>query len=208
MGLFSKDKTDRFYEFFSQHAALTHRAGEALLDLVNNFDNLEVRVKAIDDLEHEGDRITHEVMDRMDRTFTTPFDREDIHSLAMQLDDILDNIHEVADKLLLYKASAPRKGFILLSEELVRALAEIVRAIESLPGIKNPRRLLDHCIEINRIENEADAQFHRCIGKLFETEKDPIELIKWKVLYEDLEATMDLCEDVAVTLERIVVKNN
>ena len=133
-----------------------------------------------------------------------PIDREDIYALSSKLDDVLDLIESIARRMILFKIKQANKPATQLTQILTRSTAEIVTAVAQL---QNGMSVMEHCIEINRLEDEADHVYHEALGELFETETDSINLIKWKELYETLEASLDKCEDVANVIESIIVKN-
>jgi len=204
MRLFPKEID--FFEIFEQAAMNMINGAGALVELFEHFDDLENRVKKIHGFEHEGDLLTHETMRRLNKTFLTPIDREDIHALAARLDDVLDLIWAAADRFLLYKVKKKADGVVELSQYLQDLAKAIHRAIKELKS-KRYSFVQDLCIEINRLENEADRVFREAVGKLFESEKDPIEVIKWKEILEHMENATDRCEDVANILEGIVLKH-
>jgi predicted phosphate transport protein (TIGR00153 family) len=197
-------KEEKFFEMFIE-VAENIREGAILLEkmLAENavFWDLAESIKS---LEHKGDRLTHELITKLNRTFIVPIDREDIYSLSSTIDDVLDIIESVARRLVLFKIERIGEASPQLSHLLVRSTSEIVSAISEL---RNGMKVLDHCIEINRLEEEADHIYHEALGNLFEVEKDPINLIKRKELLETLETALDKCEDVANVIEGIVVKN-
>jgi predicted phosphate transport protein (TIGR00153 family) len=195
-----------FFEIFDQAAQNLINAADALVQLFEHFDDLEHRVKKIHDFEHEGDLLTHEVMRRLNKTFLTPIDREDIHALASRIDDVLDLIWAAADRFLLYQVKEKTDNV----DELAILLSDHAKAIHrAIKELKNKRYSFVHdmCIEINRLENAADRIFREAMGRLFEKEKDPIEVIKWKEILEHMENATDQCEDVANILEGIVLKH-
>ncbi len=195
-----------FYEMFDMASENLKNASIKLMDLLKNLDNIEDRVKLIYDLEKDNDLITHEIMRRLNKTFLTPIDREDIHELASRLDDILDLIWAAADRIKIFKINSLQDGAIDLADTLQRNLDTISKAIHNL-RLKKYSYVQELCIEINRLENEADRIFKASLGKLFETEKDPINVIKWKEIFEDLEKAANACEDVADILEAVVLKH-
>jgi len=167
----------------------------------------EAEVQKIHDLEHEGDTLAHEITDMLNRTFITPIDREDIYSLANSLDDVLDLINAMAGRVKLYKLDARDEYFAQFIDLIDQAAAALANAVKHMHDTKRQRRVLDHCIEVNRIENLGDSVREKAISHLFETEKDPIMVIKWKEIYETAEGTLDNCEHVAKVIESILVKN-
>jgi len=175
-------------------------------DLLSNYSQLENKVKQIAEIEHQGDKITHKTIEKLNRTFVTQMDREDIHSLICGMDDILDLVDAVARKMLLYKIGQPTEETKKLTEILIKSVEEIGKAVPFLRGVSNPQNILQHCIEVNSLENEGDQVMRAAVAKLFEEAKDPIQVIKWKEIYENLETAIDRCEDVANILEGIMLK--
>ncbi len=197
-------KEEKFFEMFIE-VAENIREGAILLEkmLGENADFRDL-AESIKSLEHKGDRLTHELITKLNKTFIVPIDREDIYSLSSTIDDVLDVIESVARRLVLFKIERIGENSTQLSHLLVRSTSEIVSAVSEL---RNGMKVLDHCIEINRLEEEADHIYHEALGKLFEFETDPINLIKRKELLETLETALDKCEDVANVIEGIIVKN-
>ena len=195
----------KFFTLFESQAATVLEAARALGDLARHFERVEEKAQQIKELESRGDQITHDVISKLNRTFITPFDREDIHALASALDDVLDNIEGVSSRFALFKIDRLTPETIELIGIIERACVAISEAVGHLRELK---RIQPYCVEINKLENDADHISRNMTAKLFEDAGDFRELIKWKELYGRLEATTDDCEDVANILEGIVVKNN
>ncbi len=195
-----------FFEIFERSSQNLIVASKELVALFEHFDRHDERIKVIHDLEHANDDLTHEVMQQLAKTFLTPIDREDIHALATGLDDIMDLTWASADRVALFKVPATRPRAITLARALKDSTETVHRAIQELRR-KKYTALQQTCIDINSLENESDVIFREAIGVLFEQEKDPILLIKWKEILELLELATDKCEDVANTLESIVLKH-
>ena len=197
-------KETRFFDLFEAQANKVHEAALALQDLARHYDQVEDKARHIKVLESQADAITHDIIDKLNRTFITPFDREDIHALASALDDVLDNIEGVASRLVLFRIPAltPETGQLVSIIE--QACGAIVVAVSTLRDFS---KIQEHLIQINHLENEADHISRNVVAKLFHEAADFRELIKWKEIYGRLEATTDDCEDVANILEGIVVKN-
>lgn len=193
-----------FFELFTQQAENVHQGATALVELLENYQNVPVQVEKIKRIEHTGDELTHDLLTRLNQTFITPFDREDIHQLSSKVDDVLDLTDAVASRLVTYNVSSVRPGFADLAKILLQSTDEVRKAVAIL---EKQDGLLEHCIEINRLENEGDRLSRTMIGQLFDEEKDPVELIKWKELVEVLETAIDKCEDVANVLESVSLKN-
>jgi hypothetical protein len=195
----------KFFGLFETQAATVLEAARALQELARNFDHVEEKARHIKELESKGDQLTHHLIDSLNRTFITPFDREDIHALATALDDVLDNIEGVSSRFALFKLQRITPETRELIDIIEKACVMIHEAVKHLRDL---RRIPEYCIEINKLENDADYISRNMTARLFEDASDFRELIKWKELYGRLEATTDDCEDVANILEGIVVKNN
>jgi len=204
MKLFPKEVD--FYEVFIKMAQNANRATSMLLDLLKNMDRIEDRVEEIYGVEQEGDMLTHDVIKRLNRTFLTPIDREDIHALATRIDDIVDRVWAVADRIKVFRVTSATESAISICRDLDRTTQVLNKAIIALQA-KQYDHVQEHCIEINRLENRIDRDFKAALGSLFENEKDPVMIIKWKDLYENLEKAANRCEDVANILEAVLLKN-
>jgi predicted phosphate transport protein (TIGR00153 family) len=198
----------RFFDLFSRVATLNVEAARALRDLfeapVGQRSHI---VETIKRLEHEADGITHELVTRLDKSFITPLDREDIHLLSSRLDDVLDRIDGTARRVAIFRAEAAPQGAILLADVIFRATGELLKAVQVL---ENGRAgvMIKACIEVKRLEEEGDSTYAEWLGRLFDDEKDPIALMKWKEIYDTLEKTLDQAEDVANVLESIAIKHS
>jgi predicted phosphate transport protein (TIGR00153 family) len=196
-----------FFEIFDKAASNLTKATSLLVSLMENFDNLEARAKEIYEVEQDGDMLTHDIMKKMNRTFITPIDREDIHALASRMDDILDLVWGGVDRMIVFKITEPTPQAVELAKDLHQTTEVLQKTIKELRS-KNYSHVQEHCIEINRLENRIDRTFRDALGKLFDDMKDdPLLIIKWKEIYEHLEDASDRCEDVANVLEGIVLKN-
>lgn len=195
----------KFFDMFAEMAANIEQGAGVLRDLMVNYQNVEESVQRIKAIEHKGDDLTHAVFIKLNQTFITPFDREDIHRLASSLDDVLDYVNSAADRLMMYKINVVPHAAGVLAGIIVRQAGELGKAVALLEN--NHKALLDHCVEVNRLENEADTVSRNAIAKIFEDEKDPINLIKTKELIEVLEIATDKAEDAANVLETVVLKS-
>jgi len=195
-----------FFEIFDKAASNLTKATSLLVSLMENFDNLEARAKEIYEVEQDGDMLTHDIMKKLNRTFITPIDREDIHALASRMDDILDLVWGGVDRMIVFKITEPTPQAVELAKDLHQTTEVLQKTIKELRA-KNYSHVQEHCIEINRLENRIDRTFRDALGKLFDDMKDPLLIIKWKEIYEHLENASDRCEDVANVLEGIVLKN-
>jgi hypothetical protein len=161
-------------------------------------------VDALKRLEHEADTVTHEVVNRLDRTFITPLDREDIHKLASDLDDVMDAMDGTARRAQIFHVGVAPEGVRRLTDVIERMVATLGEAVQRL---KKGEEVIKYCIEAKKLEEEGDAIYHESLGRLFETERDAIELVRWKEIYDNLERTLDEAEDVANGLESITIKH-
>jgi hypothetical protein len=194
-----------FFDLFDRHAALIVQGAREFQEMVTPGANLALKARRVKEIEHEADALTHQCLDALHKTFVTPLDRGDIHRLITRMDDVMDFADAAAERLALYEITEMTSDVQDLADVVVRsaeALAEAVRGLRSIDSDD----LLRKCEELNRLENEADALFRRALAKLFRTEKDAIKVIKWKEIYEMLETATDRCEDVANTIEGIVVE--
>ena len=198
-------KNENFFEFFDNAANNIVSAARVLGEMFEEGADTAEKAKLIMDLEHKGDTITHETIRTLNKTFITPIDREDIHALSTELDDAMDFIDSVASRYNLYKMESPPPEVKELTDIIFKCAEETVRALSYLEKFDNTIHHI--CIEINSLENEADRVVRSVIAKLFEEEKDPIQIIKWKEIFETLEDTADKFEDIANTLEGIIVKH-
>lgn len=198
-------KKQDFFELFEIAARNLHEGARLLKELMEDYKNAEEKTKKIFEVENEGDLITHETIKRLNKTFITPIDREDIHALICRMDDILDLIDGTADRMLVFKVKEPTKEAVALSKIIFSTTEAISKAISYLKE-KNYSYINEYCIKINQLENEGDRVYRDAVGKLFEDEKDPMMVIKWREIYKNMEDALDRCEDVANTLEGIVLK--
>ena len=176
----------------------------ALEDLFADYQDVARKIDEIHRIEREGDELTHAILTKLNQTFITPFDREDIHQLASKLDDVLDFINAAGARIVMYRITAPPPAAGELAKIILMQSQELQKAVSLMQKNGN---ILAHCVEINRLENEADMVAQQAIARLFEYEKDPINLIKVKELLEFLERATDKAEDVANVLETVVLKN-
>jgi predicted phosphate transport protein (TIGR00153 family) len=204
MKVFSKSQD--FLELFDKVGANITQAATVLVAIMEHFTNLDNWAKEVHELEEDGDMLTHDIIKKLNKTFVTPFDREDIHALASKLDDILDFIWGTAERLAVFKMTEPRKEAVIMSKEILTTVELVHKAIKTLKE-KDYTRMQEYCVEINKLENKMDRIFRDALGHLFDETKDPVLVIKWKEIYEHLENASDKCEDVADILESIAIKN-
>ncbi len=194
----------KFYQMFTEMAQNTTEGARLLTEILRDDGDVTNGVQRLKAIEHRGDDLTHALLTKLNQTFITPFDREDIHKLATSIDDVLDFVWGAGERLVMYKISSPPSAAAELASIVVRQCEELAAAVGLLE--KN-QLLLPHLVEINRLENEADLVSRGAIGALFENERDPISLIKVKELIEVLERATDKAEDAANVLESVVLKS-
>jgi predicted phosphate transport protein (TIGR00153 family) len=197
-------RNEDFFLLFEKASDNLVVGANLLQDFMDHYEHVEAKAQKIKDVEHQGDLLTHEIVEKLNRSFITPIDREDIHALASGLDDVLDSIEAVANRMMIFKITAPTEPLKRMTGILVRAVEEINRAVHSLRKLDH---LMTFCIEIKNLETKADELSRHLLSELFKEEKDPITVIKWKEIYGRMEAAADECEDIAKIIEAIVVKN-
>jgi len=200
-------KDDVFFDLFEKAALNGHHCAQALVELFDKFDDLEARARRVKEFEHIGDELTHEVIDRLNSSFITPLDREDIHEFVCRLDDIVDRIDTAVDRVCLFKFDRPMEEARQLARCLERSTALIQEMIPLLRNMRSPEEVRVRVREIHRLESEADGIERQALIRLFENQPDPIHVIKWKNIIEVLESATDKCEDVSNVIEGIVLKN-
>jgi len=196
-------RDEKFYDLFNQQADQIYSGAQMLVALFENFTDVEKQVTEIKFVEHTGDQLTHSVMLKLNQTFITPMDREDIHALSSALDDVLDLIDGAAGRMVQYKINSITPGALRLAK-VIRHGAEIL--LKAVSELSRPRNILAYCDQLKQLEEDADKIKGECIGKLFEDSHEPVEVIKWKEIYEVLESTTDRFADVSDVLEAVVLK--
>jgi uncharacterized protein Yka (UPF0111/DUF47 family) len=197
----------RFYDLFEQGAHNLVIAAEAMVDLMEHFDNVDMKTARMKELEHVGDGIIHEIVEQLHRTFVTPLDREDITGLAQHMDDVMDYMEGATTAIRIYGIYRPTVAACGGADLIRLQTVQIERALPKLRQRSQLRSVLEHCVEIQRLENEADTLFLDATARLFEEEPNPVEIIKWREIYDQLERATDSCEHVAIVLEGIVLKH-
>ncbi len=200
-------RENKFFDLFEQSARNMVKASQALKEMIDTWEMVGGRVAEITELEHEGDTITHQILAQLNCTFVTPFDREDIALLAHTMDDVTDFIHHAADAMLIYKIDQPSQRAKELANIIVEAASEVERAVAGLRHHAQLKKILERCIEINRLENMADRVFRSAMAELFDDTVDIAQVIKWREIYEHMESATDRCEDVANVLEGVALKH-
>jgi len=197
----------KFFELFVQHADLCVKGATEMVGLMTNFDDIEIRMHAIESLEKQADKVTHETIELLHKTFITPIDRDDIHQLITRMDDVLDLLEDGAQTISLYDIKATTAEARRLAELCLACVEKMKQAVGLLHNMDNSRQILTICGEIDRLESDADHVMRAAMSKLFRDEPDVRTLIKLKAIYEILETVTDRCEDVANIIEGIIVEN-
>jgi len=200
-------KEGKFFDFFNEHAELCVKGSREMVALMTNFDDLEIRVHAIEGIEKQADQVTHATLDALHKTFITPLDRDDIHQLITRMDDILDLLEDAAQTISLYDIKSTTPEAKRLAELCLACTEKVKAAVGLLHNMDNSRQILEICQEIDRLESDADHVMRAAMSKLFREEPDVRTLIKLKAIYELLEAVTDRCEDVSNIIEGIIVEN-
>lgn len=196
-----------FFDLFDQMAATVVSAADLLVEFVENFENVKEQCRRMKEIEHQGDEITHQIYEQLNRTFITPLEPEEISRLASALDDILDYIDGTAQQMYSYGITETDDSMIQLAKLIQLSVVEIEKAVTGIRTIKNPGLIEERCIEVNRLENVADSVLGHAIMDLFKT-GDAITIIKLKDIYENLEMATDKCEDVANVLSDIAIRHS
>jgi predicted phosphate transport protein (TIGR00153 family) len=196
-----------FFDFFDQHAAKTVDGAKEFLLLASNDVDIRAAAKRIKEIEHEADVITHHCVEALHKTFITPLERDDIYRLITRMDDVMDLVEAASERIALYEIPRMTDESRALADVLVRSTEEVQRALRGLRDMRHAEAVIKSCIDINRMENEADEVLRAAVARLFKEEKDPITVIKWKEIYENLEAATDRCEDVANIIEGVVLEH-
>ncbi len=197
----------KFFDLFNQHAELCVKGAKEMVELMTNFDDLEIRVHAIEGIEKQADKVTHDTIELLHKTFITPIDRDEIHQLITRMDDILDLLEDAAQTISLYDIKAITPEAKRLAELCLACTEKVQSAVALLHNMDNSRQILTICKEIDRLESDADHVMRAAMSKLFRDEPDVRNLIKLKAIYEILETVTDRCEDVSNIIEGIIVEN-
>jgi uncharacterized protein len=206
MKLKVSQRADEFFDLFAQSATNLRTAAEQLKDLIEDYQDVEAKAQRIRDREHEGDEITHEIIRRLNTSFITPMDREDIYALGSALDDVMDAVDAVADLFVLHQIGEPLPEMKAQADVLVRTAQQTEDALRMLPRMAR-ERLEPYWVEINRLENEGDRIYRRAVADLFSGDYKAMDVLKWKEVIENLEEAVDGLENVANIVEATVLKH-
>lgn len=206
MGFSFFPKDVNFFDLFQRQAecAVTAAAFFKELTAKKRIDGADY--EKMHAIEHQGDEAAHAIIDALNKTFITPFDREDILSLVKELDDVTDMINTIVSRMVVYKVTGPDKHLVEFASVIEQSISAVLCAVTGLKSMKNCGSINESCVEINRLENVGDSMRDKVLAELFETGKDPIYVIKWKEIYQDAETVLDICEDVAHVVGSILVK--
>jgi len=199
-------KTVNFFELFEKQVSHAVEAACVFKEIVSGGYISEEALSRMTAIEHQGDEVAHTIIDQLNKTFITPFDREDIHTLAKEVDDITDMLNNITGRLRVYNITTVNGNLVEFSAVIEQSVRAVARAIGGLRNIKNCNAIFEACVEVNRLENVGDAMRDRALSELFATASDPIAVIKWKDIYMEAETVLDVCEDVAHVVDSIMVK--
>jgi uncharacterized protein len=206
MGLLPRETS--FFDHFEAQGRKTVDGCKAFLAMTENLHDAPARARDIKAIEEQCDSITHKVVESLHKTFITPLDRNDIYRLITKMDDIMDYVEAASERIFLFEIRTTTKELGDLARNLLAGAEGVLEAVSGLRNLKHPAVILEKCVEINRLENEADALLRGTLAKLFREEKDAVQIIKWKEIYELLETATDRCEDVANIIEGVVLENS
>jgi hypothetical protein len=195
-----------FFDLFEKQVGHAVEAARFFKEVVTQGCVNEDMLSKMAAIEHQGDDVAHTIIEQLNKTFITPFDREDIHSLTKELDDVVDMLNTIVSRLRIYNITGVDKNLVEFAVVIEQSVQAVARAVGGLRHIKNVKVVFDACVEVNRLENVGDTMRDRVLVELFATVKDPIAVIKWKDIYEDAETVLDICEDVANVVDSIMVK--
>ena len=200
-------RQDTFFDMFEKQVDMVNDAAHRLHELVTDYKDVEDAAFKLRAMEHDADEVAHTIMNKLNMTFVTPLDREDIHELASALDDIMDFVEAAVDRMALYEVAEPTDEAIKLCSILAQATEETVKAVYGLRDLKKPEIVREACVAINRLENEGDQANRMALSKLFQMHENPIEALKWREIYDQIETAIDECEDVADIIESVMLKS-
>lgn len=200
-------KEDKFFDYFIQFGETATEAAEILKNLTNDLREAEIKFREIEEVEHKGDKLLHEIMEALNKTFITPIDREDIYEIAKALDDIVDNIEATASRFIMFNVTETREAAKVLAELILQSCKEVTKLMKAFKTMKKSQNVITSIIEINRMEDQGDNDFRVAVRALFTSDIPTLEVIKWREIYEFYEQTLDACEDVSDIVEGVVMKH-
>jgi predicted phosphate transport protein (TIGR00153 family) len=196
-----------FFDLFDEMASCAVEGSNVFLEMLDHYGDLPAKVRRLRDIEHHADEISHHAIEMLHKTFVTPMDRDQIHTLVSRMDDVIDLTDGAGRRLMMYDVKAPTPELKELALVLHHATLEIQKAVHSLRNLKNSAQIKQCCIEINKLENDGDALRDAVVAKLFKEETNAVQVLRWKEIYEDVETAIDRCEDVADVIEGVVLEN-
>lgn len=196
-----------FFDVFDEHAATCVEGSQIMVDMLDHFGDAPAKARRLKDVEHKADEITHHTVEMLHKTFITPFDRDQIHQLISDMDDVMDLVDGAARRMMLYGVKEIPQDLKELAMILHHTTLELQKAVKFLRDMKNAKNILMCCIEINKLENDGDAIRDAAMAKLFKEEKNAVNVLIWKEIYENIETAIDKCEDVANVIEGVVLEN-
>jgi uncharacterized protein len=200
-------KDDKFFDYFIEYGKIIFEASEILKTLTSDLSDVEVKFRVIEEIEHKGDKLLHDIMESLNKTFITPIDREDIYEIAKALDDIVDLIEATASRYVMFNVNETKDHAKVLAEMIYQSCKEMIKLMKALKTMKKTQNLSASIIEINRLEDQGDDDFKAAVRALFTSDIPTIEVIKWREIYEFYEQTLDACEDAADIVEGVVMKH-
>jgi uncharacterized protein Yka (UPF0111/DUF47 family) len=201
-------KEHGFFDQFDAHAATGIEAAKLFVEMLDHFGDAPAKARRIAEVEHQADEITHRTLEMLHSTFITPLDRDQIHALITAMDDVVDLIHGASRRLILYGITEPTPALRELARTLLHSVEEMQKAVSHLKDLSNAKEILRSCVEMNKLENDGDALRDDAIANLLKNEKNAVEVLKWKEIYDVVETALDCCEDVANIIEGVVLENN
>ncbi|MDD5730761.1 MAG: DUF47 family protein [Candidatus Omnitrophica bacterium] len=199
-------KEFNFFDLFEKQVGFAVKASACFSELVAKGTIDDAAIDKIRNIEHQGDDAAHAIIEQLNKSFITPFDREDIHALVKELDDVIDMVNTIVSRLKVYKLTGVNRNLIEFAAVIKESVSAVERAVKGMRDMRNYKAVSEACVEINRLENVGDSMRDQVLAELFEKEKDPIAVIKWKEIYQDAETVLDICEDVAHVVGSILVK--
>lgn len=207
MGFSLIPREEKFFDLFIAQMENAYQASVLLLDLLTNYTDLPKKVQVIKDLENDGDDLAHDIMERLNKTFITPIDREDIYAICVKLDDIIDYIDISASSFILYNVEHVRSEAINMAEVLMNCCQKTLELVKVMSNIRNIEPMKKIWIEVNRLENVADGITNSAISRLFKEESNPVEILKWDKIFNRIENSVDRCEELVSIVESVATKH-
>lgn len=201
-------KEHGFFDQFDKHSATGLEAARLFVEMLEHYGDAPAKARRIAEVEHQADEITHRTLEMLHSTFITPLDRDQIHALITAMDDVVDLIHGASRRLILYGITEPTPPLKELARTLLHSVEEMQKAVGHLKDLSNAKEILKSCVEMNKLENDGDALRDDAIANLLKNEKNAVEVLKWKEIYDVVETALDCCEDVANIIEGVVLENN